>query len=150
MTSVTESIATLYRTGPAAEPSAVELAMFRGWLRSQWDRISARIKTTPQDITLRQAWKRYVLTGELVVSSANNSHPYLTWHENIMFRAVHDWHHIQSGADDSLLGEMKTYWFARSTAPESIWWILRSEIILQAAACIHYGEFQPQKLVRTV
>jgi len=147
MASVTAALANFYLLSPATEPSEIELCLFRGWLRSEWDRIPAKVKTTPAELTLKQAWKQYISTGDLWVSSAHNSHPYLSWVENLMFRAVHDWHHIKIGADDTLLGEMKTYTYARSTAPESIWWILRSEIILQAAACIHSGQHQPQKLV---
>ena len=37
---------------------------------------------------------------------------------------------------------------ASESAPESIRWILFSEIVLQAAAMIHTGQFQRQKLIR--
>jgi hypothetical protein len=84
----------------------------------------------------------------LNVSTANNTHPFLTPAQNVKFRAIHDWHHIEISRDDSLEGEHATYCHAASIAPRDIGWILFSEIVLQAAAAIHFGDFQPQKLVK--
>ena len=87
-------------------------------------------------------------SGELVISTAFNHHPFLSYWENSQFRAVHDWHHVTSGADSTFKGELAAYQQAISTAPKEIWWILFSEIVLQAATAIATGEFAAQKLVR--
>lgn len=147
-TLLAEPLARIYDQAEPAVPSRYELNTLRKWIRQQWQGIPARIRMTPAEITLAQAKHRYIHTGELVVSTANNDHPYLSFIENAMFRAVHDWHHILAGADDTLQGEIAAYYVARSFAPQSIWWMLRSEIVMQAAAYIHFGEYQQQKLVR--
>ena len=87
-------------------------------------------------------------TGRLLVSTAHNFHPHWMPLQNKMFRAVHDWDHIHNGCGYDLAGETAAYEAAMTTAPESIRWILYSEIVLQAAAAIHTGSFQRQKLVR--
>ena len=142
------SLARIYTNSPAVDLTVNEVRAFRDWIRGEWAAIPAKIKMIPGEMTLSDAKYRYIQTGELIVSTANNSHPFLTFIENAMFRAVHDWHHILAGADDSFEGEVATYCVAKSTAAESIWWILQSEIVLQAAACIHFGHFQDQKMVR--
>ena len=141
-------LAQCYVSSPDATPTARELSDLRQWIRQQWAQIPAPVRFTGADYPLAAAKQRYIHTGDLWVSTAHNDHPYLTWMENAMFRAVHDWHHIISGADDTLLGEIATYYVAKTTAPQGIWWMLCSEIVLQAAACIHFGGFQFQKLVR--
>lgn len=86
---------------------------------------------------------------ELRISTANNSsHPVWTPNQNLMFRAIHDWHHIKTGDGFDMLGEIQAYCEAVKTAPQSIHWILFSEIVLQAAVAIHTGAFPSQKLVR--
>ena len=74
--------------------------------------------------------------------------PYFEAGLNARFRAIHDWDHLQSGCGFDFAGETTVAGYAMSTAPESIRWILWSEVALQAAAAIHTGEFQPQKLVK--
>ena len=143
------ALGAFYLGQPAATPSAAELSLFRAWIDEQWRRMPARVEITPEDVTLRQAMATLQAAGTLRVSTANIEHPHLTWVENVKFRAIHDWHHAVTGADDTMLGEMRTYQHARSTAPQAIWWILRSEIVLQAAAFYLTGAYQPQKLVRT-
>lgn len=144
----TASLAQTYLTSPAAVPTETELAMLRRWIRQQWLAIPVGVRFTGGEFSLAQARSAFIRTGELIISTAHNSHPFLTFTENAMFRAVHDWHHIETGANDTLSGEMIAYEFARSTAPQQIWWMLFSEIVLQAAACLHHGGFQLQKLVR--
>jgi ubiquinone biosynthesis protein Coq4 len=87
-------------------------------------------------------------TGELLISIANNSHPFLEGFANAKFRSVHDWHHVVTGADSTFTGELATFEHAAKHAPKEIKWMLFSEIVLQASACIATGRFQPQKLVR--
>jgi hypothetical protein len=142
------TLASEYLQAPAAVPTDRELAMLRGWIRAEFQRIPVMVRFQDADIDLPEMLQRWTDSGVLFISTANSSHPFLTAVENALFRAVHDWHHIVADADSTLNGEMLTYQHACSTAPSEIWWMLRSEILLQAAACIATGEFQPQKLVR--
>lgn len=148
LSDITGSLARLYANGPAATPTTAELAAFRQWLWQQWRSIPARIVYTARDVDLATVKRIYLQVGTLLVSTANNAHPFFTFNENAQFRAVHDWHHIIGGSDDTMEGEISTYLVTRSTAPQSVWWILFSEIVLQAAAYYGAGAFQAQKLVR--
>lgn len=122
--------------------------MLRGWIRAEFQRIPVMVRFEGADIDLPEMLQRWTDSGVLFVSVDHISHPFLTDVENALFRAVHDWHHIVVDADSTLNGEMLTFEHACGTAPSEIWWMLRSEIVLQAAACIATGSFQPQKLVR--
>ena len=141
-------LAAEYLTAPAAVPTDRELALLRGWIRAEFQRIPVMVRFQDQDVDLPEMLQRWNASGELFISTASITHPYLTDVENALFRAVHDWHHIVVDADSTLNGEIAAFEHARSTAPVEIWWMLRSEIVLQAAACIATGQFQPQKLVR--
>ena len=148
MTTVTEALARVYIQGKPETPTALELAEFGAWLSSQWERLPFSVRLVDELLDPVETLERCKTTGELRLSTVGADHPWFTRRENLTFRAVHDWHHLKLGAGFDLLGEMQTYWLARSLAPQSIWWILRSEIVLQAAAAIHTGRFQPQKLVK--
>lgn len=141
-------LAAEYLAAPAAVPTDRELAILRGWIRAEFQRIPVMVRFQESDIELPEMLQRWNESGVLFVSTEHISHPFLANVENALFRAVHDWHHIVVDADSTLNGEIATFEHARSTAPREIWWMLRSEIVLQAAACIATGEFQPQKLVR--
>lgn len=142
------TLAAEYLDTPAAIPTAAELATLRAWIRAEFARIPYPVAFQGADLDLPAAVDRLAADGVLVISTANISHPWLTDAENAKFRAVHDWHHVAIGADSTLNGEIATFAHACTTAPIPIRWMLRSEIVLQAAACIATGEFQPQKLVR--
>ena len=142
------TLAAEYLQAPAAVPTDREPAIFRQWIRDEFQAIPVMVRFQDHDIDLPEMLQRWNTTGELVISTANSEHPFLSPIENALFRAVHDWHHIIVEADSTLNGEMLTFEHACTTAPSEIHWILRSEILLQAAACIATGEFQPQKLVR--
>jgi hypothetical protein len=142
-----QTLASAYIKGASVTPTPIELATFKGWVESAYHRLPVRVEFSPIDSPLADTIKYYRKTGRLIVSTANSEHPYISPLQNAMFRAVHDWHHLLTGADDSLIGELTTYQLARDSAPRGIHWILRSEIALQAAARIVTGEFQPQKLV---
>lgn len=141
-------LAAEYLAALAAVPTDRELALFRGWIRAEFQGIPVMVRFEGSDIDLPEMLQRWETSGVLFVSTAFISHPFLTNTENALFRAVHDWHHIIVNADSTLNGEIATFEHACSTAPVEIRWMLRSEIVLQAAACIATGQFQPQKLVR--
>ena len=142
------TLAAEYLQAPAAVPTDRELAMLRGWIRAEFQRIPVMVRFEGADVDLPEMLQRWEASGVLFISIESISHPFITDTENALFRAVHDWHHIVVDADSTLNGEMLTFEHACSTAPFEIHWMLRSEILLQAAACIATGEFQPQKLVR--
>ena len=129
-------------------PSHGELAMFRSWIHTEFSKIPASHRITRIDFSLDQVKQHYIKTGEIITSIIGIEHPFLTFIENVRFRALHDWHHIITGTESDFEGEVITYKAALRTAPKSIHWILRSEIVLQAAAMLHTGAFQEQKLVR--
>lgn len=137
-----------YRDGAAVVPTPFALATFTSWIDAEFKAIPCAVRFWTGDVSLTECKAAFTQFGVLNVSIANNTHPFLTPEQNAKFRAIHDWHHIETGADDSLNGEHTTYCHAASVAPHSIGWILFSEIVLQAAAAIHFGEFQAQKLVK--
>lgn len=142
------TIAAEYLQAPAAVPTDSELAMLRAWIRAEFGRIPVMVRFESADIPLPEMLQRWDASGVLFISIESISHPFLTDVENALFRAVHDWCHVVVNADSTLNGEILAFEHACSTAPSEIHWMLRSEIVLQAAACIATGAFQPQKLVR--
>lgn len=141
-------LAAEYLQAAPAVPTDHELALLRGWIFQEFVRIPYCVNFQDSDIDLPEACKLQAESGVLWVSVANISHPFLSAQENSLFRAVHDAHHISCGADSTLNGEILAFEHACLTAPIEIHWMLRSEIVLQAAACIATGKFQPQKFVR--
>jgi hypothetical protein len=137
-----------YRDGAAVTPSPFELENLRAWIDAEFNAIPCEVQFWSGDISLSECKEYFAKFGQLNISTANSSHPFLTEHQNARFRAIHDWHHIETGANDSLEGEHSTYCHAASIAPLNIGWILFSEIVLQAAASIYFNEFQAQKLVK--
>jgi len=141
-------LARVYVTGANCAPTDHELTTLNKWIESEFNSIPCKVKFWTGDITLAECKAEFNRTGILNISTAHNNHPYLSKSMNAKFRAVHDWAHLQMGADDSFAGEFSTWW--ANNAPDCIQWILFSEIVLQAAANITTGEFQPQKLVRAL
>jgi hypothetical protein len=141
-------LARAYQDSAAVTPSPLALAAFTAWIDSEFHAIPCEVQFWSGDISLAECKANFAKSGILNISVAYNLHPFLSKAENARFRAVHDWHHIETGADDSLEGEHSTYCHAASIAPLDIGWILFSEIVLQAAASIHFGAFQVQKLVK--
>jgi len=68
--------------------------------------------------------------------------------QNLVFRAVHDWTHWKIKADATFEGEHSVTLEHIKSAPESIHWILFSEVACQAAVALSTGQFPTQKLVR--
>ena len=135
-----------YREGAACPPTPTELLTLNDWIESEFRAIPCAVKFWTGDISLAECKAEFRKSATLNISTAHNSHPYLSKSANAKFRTIHDWQHIVLSADDSFDGEYTTYW--NNNAPESIQWILFSEIVLQAAVAIHSGEFPAQKLVK--
>ena len=142
------SLAATYLRTKGTRPNPGEYGTFCRWLYTRFNRIQAKVDFTPSEVTPKQMQIHWELWGRLLVSTAHNVHPHWLPMHNKMFRAVHDWDHIQSGAGFDLAGETQAYERAMETAPECLRWILYSEIVLQAATAIHTGEFARQKLVK--
>jgi hypothetical protein len=142
-------LAALYG-GAASIPSDAEISAFKLWINSEFENLPCIVDFHYLEIDLAQANRIYQDSGILAISVLNNDHPFLTFRENAKFRAIHDWHHICHKIDSTLSGEIQAYKIARKSAPRFIWWLLHSEIVLQAAACVHHGEFQPQQFVNII
>ena len=144
----TESLAAQYIRAKGSRPSSEEYATFVNWVSLRYRRIQDRVDFTPDEVDPGEMEAYWDLNARLLISTAHNTHPHWLPIINAQFRAIHDWDHIMSGCGFDMAGEACVAGYAMSTAPESIRWILWSEIALQAAASIHTGSFQRQKLVR--
>lgn len=143
-------IAAQYLAGDPSSPCPAELASFRSWLAGSYAPIASLVDVTPADVTPETFVAHWQLQGRLLISSAHSEHPFWDTATNVRFRAVHDWHHLLTDGGFGWEGELATYYYAKRHAPERIHWILRSEILGQAAVAIRTGMFPEQKLVREI
>ncbi len=89
--------------------------------------------------------------GVLKISTDFNNPVVLSPQDNFYFRATHDSHHILGGWDFSWEGELAACQYFCTLTNNSLYHrILFSELILQAASCLHLGGFTEQKLVLTL
>lgn len=143
-----QALASAYMQGSDCPLTDGEIASLREFIDSELRSIYCPIVYVDYDVTLPECMELFHKESKLYISIDNISHPYLSDKENAHFRAVHDWHHIRADVGSTLSGEIASFEYACIAAPESIHWILFSEIVLQAAAAIATGEFQPQKVVK--
>ena len=148
MTIDIKTLAAQYISGKAAQPTMREVMDFCEWVDKRFASIARYVQFTEKEVDPGEMTAHWDHCAVLRVSTAHNDHPFWPADVNAKFRAVHDWDHIQGAMGFDLAGELCAAGYAISTAPESIHWILWSEVALQAAAAIHTGEFQPQKLVK--
>jgi hypothetical protein len=138
-----------YALAPQAAATPSEISAFLGWLDYSFSQIPATVEFTSADVEPAELMDCWRVTGRLLISEAHGETAPWDAETNRRFRAVHDWHHILTGAGFGWEGEKATYDYACATAPEMIHWILRSEILLQAAYRLETGSFAAeQKLVR--
>lgn len=84
----------------------------------------------------------------LKVYTGGTSSPLLSDAHNIMFRAIHDAHHIIADADFTLEGEIKAFqYIAQLVRSNALRKLFFSEIVLQAATFYTTGEFPEQRIV---
>ncbi len=140
-------IAEQYTVGRPCVPTMPETIAFESWLTSQWAPIASLIDCTDQPVIPADFIFYWEARGRLLITTANSEHPFWDMRLNTMFRAVHDWHHLVVDRGFGWEGELAAYRFAVKHAPERIHWILRSEILGQAAVALETGEFPAQKLV---
>ncbi len=139
-----------YTHGYASTPTPDEAECFRQWLDIRFGAIADQVRFTASEIDPADFMFHWQHAGQLLISTAHSENPFLTVRENAKFRAIHDWDHLCSGSRFDWEGEVAAYHAAARFAPRPIKWILRSEILGQAAVVLTTGEFPAQKLVRTV
>lgn len=139
-------LAQAYIKGENLHPRTDQITAFRDWIDLEFENISHTVRFTNKNITLAECKRKFNQTKILNISSTNSIHPILSIRDNLKFRAIHDYSHIKLNCDDSFAGEYLT--FLNCYAPQSIHWILFSEIILQAAVTISTGNFPAQKIVK--
>lgn len=94
---------------------------------------------------VKHEYKNY---DKLYVSALNNNSDLFPGTLNLKFRAVHDVIHIDYNYKFDFIGEYNTYKIQSEGLSFKAKQVLFSEIVLQAAYCLHYGEFAPvQKIV---
>lgn len=141
-------LARLYLRTKGHRPTEFELLDFRQWINQQYGEVMGITDYTGEEVWPERMLFYWQCHRRLLVSVAHNVHPFLQPIENAWFRAIHDHHHILASAGFDLQGEYTTFLYAKETAPESIHWMLYSEIVLQAATAIHTGSYARQKLVK--
>lgn len=117
-----------------AELSAVNHRLF--------ERIPFHIEFTEVDPyrSAQEMRQEAVNTGNLRIYTGWSGHPYLTWEDNNVGRAVHDvWAHCVCGCPFTFRGEYSAYLEQRSHYPPHLWSLLFAEIPAQTAANAHVG-----------
>lgn len=85
---------------------------------------------------------------QLKVFCGGTPSPILGHNLNVMFRAVHDWHHVKCGGDFTLKGEIRAFkHIAGLLQNHTLQRLMFSEIVLQAATAIKTGTFPEQRIV---
>ncbi len=152
-------LAAAWMAAPNTKPTHAERNAFRLWLLSEFGKMRA-LGIEPlfvtREVSIEEAMSaldRVVLPGEvrwLPVSRLHNepNPDLMSTQQNLMFRAVHDWMHWKLGADATFEGEFNVAMAHIESAPESIHWLLWSEVACQAAVAITTGEFPHQKLCK--
>jgi hypothetical protein len=144
-------LGTLYLEAKENQLTPAQLLEVKDWIDDEFSRIPYRVEfveyqpyKSAEEMTLRVASDKVLL-----ISNSGSESELLGTHHNLKFRAVHDWHHLKSGADFSILGEWQAYLHAITrTQSRIVKAVLFSEIVLQAAAYHVLGDFpETQKLV---
>ena len=149
MYNTVERYAHQYQHGMASSLTPLESQALLQWLNLSYGAIAHQVRYTDSDVSPEEFVLHWETYGQLLISRANSDHPFFSLADNCRFRAVHDMHHILTGCRFDWEGELATYQYAAQSAPRLIRWILRSEILGQAAVAITTGSFPEQKLVRT-
>jgi hypothetical protein len=146
---------------PNTIPTHTERKEFRLWLLDQFAKMRAeRIEPlfVTREVSIDEAMSslsKVTLPGEtrwLPISRLNNDPnvDLMSQQQNLMFRAVHDFVHHKIKADATFEGELSVTLEHIKSAPESIHWILWSEVACQAAVTISTGQFPQQKLAKLI
>jgi hypothetical protein len=153
------NLATAWINGKHTCPTMSERKDFMVWLLRESKRMEAediRPVFVTREVSFNEAMmalNRPTLPGEVKWFPVSRLHnepnlDLMSQTQNLMFRAVHDWTHWKIKADATFEGEYAVTLAHLNSAPESIRWILFSEVACQAAVAISQGEFPTQKLVK--
>ena len=90
-----------------------------------------------------------VTQGHLLISTQFNQSELLGAEINLLFRAIHDTHHVKLNADFSWQGECASTRYIMSLTDNVLFQqLLFSEILGQSAVCLYTGQFpEHQKVV---
>lgn len=97
----------------------------------------------------REALHADVAQGKLLISTQFNESALLGWEINLIFRGIHDLHHVKLNADFTWQGECASARHIMSFTDNFLFQqLLFSEILGQSAVCLHTGQFpKHQKIV---
>lgn len=140
-------MASAYLTGPEIRLTTDMVKEFHLWLKVEASKVGT-VRYVNQNVDLSEATTAY-LNGEIMPVSILGTEAVsdlMTREQNLEFRAAHDRMHAIMEADAGLRGELIVTLAHVMTAPESIWSILASEVIGQAAVTISSGSFPKQRL----
>lgn len=94
---------------------------------------------------MAEAWEK---DGLLLISTMYNDSRLLPGELNLKFRAIHDYIHLTKDYGCDYIGEYNTFLEQCKGLSSYACRVLYSEIVLQAAYCIHFGNFASfQKIV---
>lgn len=150
-----ESLAIAYQEGKHHILNIDEQTNIREFIKSEFKRNSStKLFPTIEWVnfepyaTALELFEDIKYNHRMMISCLHNESPVFDEQTNLMFRALHDWHHFKLNADFSIEGEYATFEeISALTENATIKQVLYSEIVLQAASAIVNGEFLPQKLV---
>ena len=156
-TDVAEVLANRWLNAPTRKPTLAERKDFAVWLIRECQamgRDNIRPVFVTRTVSLSEvitALNRPILPGETrwfpVSRLFNEPNPSLmSTTQNLWFRAIHDLTHWRIGANDTMTGEFNVTLEHIKRAPDSIHWILWSEVAGQAAVAITNGDFPTQHL----
>lgn len=144
-------LGTLYLEANENQLTPAQLLEVKNWIDDEYERIPFPVEFVDYQPYKSAEEMQLNVSNERVlrISSSGSESELLGTHHNLKFRAVHDWHHLKSGADFSILGEWQAYLHAITrTQSRIVKAVLFSEIVLQAAAYHVLGDFpETQKLV---
>ena len=152
----TRDLANVYKNGEAYKPTDDELESLHKFIIGEYYKTAKIVNSQGKKIlytdekidTFEHLNEQYFLNDTLLISTYQNNCPYLPGLSNLMFRAIHDFHHVTLKADFSFNGELETFRHIQSkTSNRRLMEILFSEIVLQASFAIEYGNFAEQKIV---
>jgi hypothetical protein len=112
--------------------------------RQLFDSIPVKVNFTEKDpyITSKEMRQAVIDTGEINIYTGWSGHPFLTFEQNNISRAVHDvFAHLVCGCPFTFEGEYTSYLEQRKYYPEWTWKVLFAEIPAQTCAYYYKGGF---------
>lgn len=143
-------LAAYYKANKHQDVSETTLSLLKSFVETEYSKIPFAIKYVNYDPynNFTEMLEGLLKDNYLKISMLNNESPIFDCETNLKFRAIHDYHHLICHAEFNFYGEYATFeYISALTDNDIIKQILFSEIVLQAAYALVYGEFGEQKLV---